>query len=350
MSGKKLDDVIDFFTKICKCMYDEKTEARIRRENEETWKGFVALEKCKRSLKEIDDLKLKVEKKDEKEIEEEKEEYEWTKWTKLKILRQKREYEMWKEHWNKYKVMKFCTAVIRLKILKYKKEKKKQERLREQRKMQIIAKIIREMNDDVLSRKPKYICSKRYKIKEITSVEETSFEDFRNEELAIVEKDKSMEEQVAEESEKDYRIEDLSLEEYDDKTKPKGNEIILKKIVLKKSIKTSLKQKTFPIDTCFYATPSVVIFEIEIMDAARVKPGLNVVVNVKFSPIHEEEVMADIAFLTLSPDYDNKYHEFRVHVHCTPQLVQPILEPTELRLKIEAKIQIKYPLEIRFRN
>lgn len=90
--------------------------------------------------------------------------------------------------------------------------------------------------------------------------------------------------------------------------------------------------------------------QIEIMDAARVKPGLNVVVNVKFSPIHEEEVMADIAFLTLSPDYDNKYHEFRVHVHCTPQLVQPILEPTELRLKIEAKIQIKYPLEIRFRN
>lgn len=146
--------------------------------------------------------------------------------------------------------------------MKYKKEKKKQERLREQRKMQIIAKIIREMNDDVLSRKPKYICSKRYKIKEITSVEETSFEDFRNEELAIVEKDKSMEEQVAEESEKDYRIEDLSLEEYDDKTKPKGNEIILKKIVLKKSIKTSLKQKTFPIDTCFYATPSVVIFEV----------------------------------------------------------------------------------------
>lgn len=146
--------------------------------------------------------------------------------------------------------------------MKYKKEKKKQERLREQRKMQIIAKIIREMNDDVLSRKPKYICSKRYKIKEITSVEETSFEDFRNEELAIVEKDKSIEEQVAEESEKDYRIEDLSLEEYDDKTKPKGNEIILKKIVLKKSIKTSLKQKTFPIDTCFYATPSVVIFEV----------------------------------------------------------------------------------------
>lgn len=67
------------------------------------------------------------------------------------------------------------------------------------------------------------------------------------------------------------------------------------------------------------------------MDAARVKPGLNVVINVKFSPIYEEEVTAEIAFLTLSPDYDNNFHEFRVHVHCTPQIAEPILEPKELR-------------------
>lgn len=146
--------------------------------------------------------------------------------------------------------------------MKKKKEKKKQERLREQRKMEIIAKIIREMNDEILSRKPKYICSKSYKIKEITSVKKTSFEEVRDEKFAIVEKDKNIpvtEGQVAEASEKDNKIEDLRLEE-NDKTNEKGDEIILKKIVLKKSIKTTLK--TFPKDTCFYATPSVIIFEV----------------------------------------------------------------------------------------
>lgn len=37
---------------------------------------------------------------------------------------------MWKEHWNKYKVMKFCTAVIRLKVKRilYKEKKKKREK------------------------------------------------------------------------------------------------------------------------------------------------------------------------------------------------------------------------------
>lgn len=150
--------------------------------------------------------------------------------------------------------------------MKKKKEKKKQEKLREERKMKIIAKIIREINDDVLSKRPKYICSKRHKIKQIVSVGKTSFEEIRDEELAIVEKDESfslMEEQVAEESEKDEKIEDLRFDEdeKDDKTKKKGDEIILKKIVLKKPIKTPLKQ-TFPKDTCFYATPSVVIIEV----------------------------------------------------------------------------------------
>lgn len=150
--------------------------------------------------------------------------------------------------------------------MKKKKEKKKQEKLREERKLKIIAKIIREINDDVLSRRPKYICSKRHKIKQIASVGKTYFEEIRDEELAIVEKDESfslMEEQVAEESEKDEKIEDLRFDEdeKDDKTKKKGDEIILKKIVLKKPIKTPLKQ-TFPKDTCFYATPSVVIIEV----------------------------------------------------------------------------------------
>lgn len=67
------------------------------------------------------------------------------------------------------------------------------------------------------------------------------------------------------------------------------------------------------------------------MDAARVKPGLDVIVNVKFSPVHEEEVTAEISFLTLSPDYPETFHEFRVPVHCTPQTATPVLEPTEVR-------------------
>lgn len=36
---------------------------------------------------------------------------------------------MWKEYWNKYKVMKFCTAVIRLKVKRILyKEKEKREK------------------------------------------------------------------------------------------------------------------------------------------------------------------------------------------------------------------------------
>lgn len=150
--------------------------------------------------------------------------------------------------------------------MKSKKEKKKQEKLRKERKMEIIAKIFREMRDDIFPRRPKYICSKRYKVKEITSVEKTSFEEIRSEEFAIVEKDENMpmmEEQVGEASERENKIEEEWLEEdeKDDEAKVKGDEIILKKIVLKKSVKTS-KEQVFPIDTCFYATPSVVIFEV----------------------------------------------------------------------------------------
>ncbi|KAK1124219.1 hypothetical protein K0M31_006594 [Melipona bicolor] len=67
------------------------------------------------------------------------------------------------------------------------------------------------------------------------------------------------------------------------------------------------------------------------MDAARLKPGLDVTVNVKFSPIHEEEVTGEISFLTLSAEYPETFHEFRVSVRCTPQSAVPVLDPTELR-------------------
>lgn len=67
------------------------------------------------------------------------------------------------------------------------------------------------------------------------------------------------------------------------------------------------------------------------MDAARVKPGLDVIVNVKFSPVYEEEVTAEISFLTLSPDYPETFREFRIPVRCTPQTAIPVLEPKEVR-------------------
>ena len=67
------------------------------------------------------------------------------------------------------------------------------------------------------------------------------------------------------------------------------------------------------------------------MDAARLKPGLNVTVNVKFLPIYEEEVTGEISFLTLSAEYPEIFREFRVSVRCTPQSAVPVLDPKELR-------------------
>ena len=46
------------------------------------------------------------------------------------------------------------------------------------------------------------------------------------------------------------------------------------------------------------------------MDAARVKPGLQTTVNVKFSPVNDEKVAAEISFLTLNPDDPKTFHEF----------------------------------------
>lgn len=67
------------------------------------------------------------------------------------------------------------------------------------------------------------------------------------------------------------------------------------------------------------------------MDAAKVKPGLHVTVTVKFSPVNDEKVTADISFLTLKPDDTKTFHEFRVRVLCTPKNPVPILDPPEIR-------------------
>lgn len=67
------------------------------------------------------------------------------------------------------------------------------------------------------------------------------------------------------------------------------------------------------------------------MDAARIKPGLHVTVNVKFSPVHEEEVRAVISFLTLNCDDTKMFHQFCVPVRCTPEHALPVLDPKELQ-------------------
>lgn len=67
------------------------------------------------------------------------------------------------------------------------------------------------------------------------------------------------------------------------------------------------------------------------MDAVRVKPGLQTTVNVKFSPVNDEKVAAEISFLTLNPDDPKTFHEFRLPVLCTPECPVPVLEPNEIR-------------------
>lgn len=70
------------------------------------------------------------------------------------------------------------------------------------------------------------------------------------------------------------------------------------------------------------------------MDAARVKPGLHVTINVKFSPVHDEKVIAEISFLTFNPDNPETFHELRVPVLCTQANPEPVVDPTEVRLHL----------------
>ncbi|XP_033210922.1 cilia- and flagella-associated protein 74-like [Belonocnema kinseyi] len=123
-------------------------------------------------------------------------------------------------------------------------------------------------------------------------------------------------------------------------------------------------------DTCFYSHPSDVIFkdfepgktyfrkvvicnksskwaylrydrikwkthpenlEVEIEKATRLRPGLQVTLTVKFSSEKEEDVKADLIFLTLSPENPEDFHIFRICVLCLPKKPIFLIEPTELR-------------------
>lgn len=151
--------------------------------------------------------------------------------------------------------------------MKHERERKKQLRLRQERLIKIITKIAQEMNNGIrLWKKPKDVCVKKTKLKEIS--EESSsgifFEEIQGEESLIAEKT------VPEDNEKDRKIEDLELKLEKDKedaeAKKEGrtleDEENFEKFLVKES-KSSTEQ-IFEQDTCFFAIPSIVTFDVNI--------------------------------------------------------------------------------------
>lgn len=158
--------------------------------------------------------------------------------------------------------------------MKHERERKKQLRLRQERSIKIIAKIAQEMNNGIrLWKKPKDVCLKETKLKEISegSLSEIFFEEIQGEESLIAEKT------VPEDSEKDRKVEDseLKLEEgkkdveakKDAEAKKEGHTLEdegdFGKFVVKES-KSSIEQ-VFEQDTCFFAIPSIVTFDVHIL-------------------------------------------------------------------------------------
>lgn len=151
--------------------------------------------------------------------------------------------------------------------MKHERERKKQLRLRQERLIKIITKIAQEMNNGIrLWKKPKDVCVKKTKLKEISeeSSSEIFFEEIQGEESLIAEKT------VPEDNEKDRKIEDLELKLEKDKedaeAKKEGrtleDEENFEKFLVKES-KSSIEQ-VFEQDTCFFAIPSIVTFDVNI--------------------------------------------------------------------------------------
>lgn len=159
--------------------------------------------------------------------------------------------------------------------MKHERERKKQLRLRQERLIKIITKIAREMNNGIrLWKKPKDVCLKKTKLKEISggSLSEIFFEKIQGEESLIAEKT------VPEDNEKDRKVEDSELKLEEDKKDVEGkkdaeakkeghpleDEGDFEKFVVKES-KSSIEQ-VFEQDTCFFAIPSIVTFDVNILN------------------------------------------------------------------------------------
>lgn len=170
MQGRKCESLSNKpgFLVRCGCLFDEKTRARLERENEETWKGkfydllplkiqyytfaFILLLgllslKERRRIRKKEELVLQREdehkegkvrwfgniflqniaifliysKQEAREdetrlVEKSRKDYKFTKWSKLKILRQKEENKKWQEYLKRHKNWIFCAALIKLKV------------------------------------------------------------------------------------------------------------------------------------------------------------------------------------------------------------------------------------------
>ncbi|CAL7945540.1 unnamed protein product [Xylocopa violacea] len=258
-------------------------------------------------------------------------------------------------------------------MIKCEQEKKKQLKLRQQRMIGIIKRVMQEMNNGTRSlKKPKGGPSKKIKFE---IAEQSLVEIFSTREEACKHSFK-ITPSVPKLTKHDNKIHSefkfertgrITAEKKD--TVLETEEITSESVMLKGS-ESSIEQ-VFPEDTCFFAIPSIVTFndfeanksysrkllirnktakwaylrfhkvhtevwepgvvEIDVMDAAKVKPGLDASINVKFSAVHEEVVTADICFLTLNPEDRKTLRQFRVPVRCTPRSAMPVIDPVELR-------------------
>ncbi|KZC08651.1 hypothetical protein WN55_11236 [Dufourea novaeangliae] len=293
--------------------------------------------------------------------------YRLTKLSKMKAIRLKNKKERREAFSQRFRRQKFFDSLIELRILKCERERRKQVKLRNQRMIEIVQKIAREMQ----TKKKK--CLRKVVLESIIeeSTVEFSMESFEaelekeggKEELAKSDETKKLEESSHEIKRNEGEVEGegrISLE--DNKN--------IQQFALKNESMSSTAE-SFPKDDCFFSSPNTVIFEdfkvgrkysrrvmitnktskwaylrfnkvytevweprvieIDIMEAARVKPGMHATISVRFSPIHDEKVTAEISFLTLNSNNTKTFHEFRIPVVCTPENPQPILDPAEIR-------------------
>ncbi|XP_076751574.1 uncharacterized protein LOC143423853 [Xylocopa sonorina] len=272
------------------------------------------------------------------------------------------------------------------KMIKYEQEKKKQLKLRQQRMISIVKSVMQEMNNGTRwLKKSSDGRSKKIEL-EITeeSLAEISLEKISNEKSATQKGTSKYSTIIMPNVPKllrqdnDMTRSDLTSEETERITAENKYVVVEKEGITSESImlkesKSSIEQ-VFPEDTCFLAIPSIVTFndfeanksycrkllvknktakwaylrfhkvhtevwepgvvEIDVTNAARVKPGLDASFNVKFSAMHEEVVTADIRFLTLNSKDTKTLHQFCVPVRCTPRTAMPVIDPTELRCNL----------------
>ncbi|XP_024941381.1 cilia- and flagella-associated protein 74 [Cephus cinctus] len=132
----------------------------------------------------------------------------------------------------------------------------------------------------------------------------------------------------------------------------------------------TLKDKKILRDRCFYAKPRTIIFKnfspgtsytqkvaiynkfskwsyirydsinlsisdnnvltVEHIDAAKIRPGLFIVVTVNFLPNTETEITGALIFLTLNSENTKDFHEFKIRIHCVPAQADPLVDLTKL--------------------